>query len=136
MLRQLTDGGEIIGEQLADPVDQIVGKRCPLHADSLGSHMVGHARSARRKDRQVAAAFPLQLELRLDRLAQHVIGDAKIRARRAPHRIREAGQLLVPELVQCLGFGGVVTVNVDDHENCPRMKLRWIQIFQKSSSTS
>ena len=98
--------------------------------------MVGHAGGARRKDRQVAAAFLLELELRLDGLAQHVVGDAKIGARRAPHRIGEAGQLLVPELVQGLRFGGVVAVDIDDHENCPRMKLCWIQIFQKSSSTS
>ena len=115
MLRQLADGGEIIRQQGADAMDQVVGHARPLLADGLGADVVGHAGGARREDGQVAAAFLLELELRLDRLQQHLVGDAQIGGGRAAHRIGQARQLLVAELVQDLGLGGVMAVDVDDH---------------------
>ena len=70
MLRQLPDGREVVGEELCDAVDEVVRHPRPHAAGRLGADVMRHAGGARREDRQVAAALPLELELRLHALAQ------------------------------------------------------------------
>ena len=70
MLRQLSDADEIVRQQRADAVDQVVGNPRPFDADRFGANMVRHAGSARREDGEIAAALLLEFELRLDALDQ------------------------------------------------------------------
>ncbi len=124
MLRQLADADEIVGQQRADAVDEVVADARPHFSGLLGADVMGHAGGARREDRQVAAALPLQLQLRLDALPQRIVADAEVRRRRPAHRIGEPGQLLVAEPVQRLRLGRVVAVNVDDHADVAVLRER------------
>src|SRR5689334_8076119 len=82
--------------------------------------MMRHAGGARREDGEIAAALSLELELRLDRLPQHLVRDAEVCAGWPPHRVGKAGKLLVAELMQRLRLGRVVAVDVDDHLKLPQ----------------
>src|SRR6185295_9361993 len=63
------------------------------------------------------AAFPLQFQLRLDALRQLFIGDAQFAGGRLAHVVRKPRELLVAEREQLLRLGGVVAVDVDDHQS-------------------
>ena len=120
MLRKLPDGREIVGQQRRDAVDEVVREARPHLAGLLGADVMGHAGGARREDGEIAAAFLLQLELRLHALAQHGVGDAEIVRGRPPHRIGEPGELLVAEGQKRLRLGRVMAVDVDDHGRLSR----------------
>ena len=135
MLRQLADGREVIRQQRADSVYQIVGHARPLDAGRLGADVVRHAGGARREDGQVRAALLLQLELRLHALYQLLVRDAKLVGRGLAHRIGEAGELLVAEREEGLRLGRVMAVDVDDHGLSVLCKIinKWTgSLFQRS----
>ena len=114
-LRQLADGGEIAGQQGADAVDEVVGNRRPLKADRLGADVMRHAAGARREDREIAAAFLLELELRLDALDQHFVADPEIGRGGLAGGIGQPSELLVAEQLERLRLGRVMAVDIDDH---------------------
>ena len=58
-LRQLPDADEIIRQQHAQAMNDVIADRGPLLAHRLGADVMRHAGRARRKDRQVTAAFAL-----------------------------------------------------------------------------
>src|SRR5438477_6939157 len=62
-LRQLAHPDEILREQVADPLNAIVGQTRPFEADPSISDMVPHARGAWRKQRERRTAFFLYAEL-------------------------------------------------------------------------
>jgi hypothetical protein len=77
-LRQLSDTDEIVGQQLADAMNEVVGDRRPLHADRLGADVMRHRGGARRKNREIAAAVFLHLQLRLNAFHQNVVADRRV----------------------------------------------------------
>jgi hypothetical protein len=87
----------------------------PHHPGFLGADVVGHARGARREDREVAPALLLELDLRLHALQQLLVGDAELRRRGLAHGIGEPRELLVAEGEELLRLRRVVPVNIDDH---------------------
>ena len=89
-LRQLADANEVLGEQPADAVDQIVAVTRPVQARGRVADVMRHRRRARREDRDVGAAIVLELELRLHALAQLIVADLKRAARRRGRRILQA----------------------------------------------
>src|ERR1700692_536349 len=75
---------------------------------------IAQAGRARRKDRQIGAAFALHLELAVeDRIADLVVADRGPRRRRRILAMRF--DLRLSPLFMLLGSRGVVAVAVDDH---------------------
>src|SRR5262249_2207337 len=102
----------------ADAVDQLVAGAGPSLAGRCVTKVVAHAGGARRKDRQIGAAFVLHLELAIgNALADLVIGYCRARWRRLAGLVR-LDLLAAPSLV-LTGGGGVVAVAIDDHGNWP-----------------
>ena len=60
-LRQLPDADEIVGIELADPMDQFVGNLRPFGAGFGGADVMAHAARARREQRHVGAALALEI---------------------------------------------------------------------------
>jgi hypothetical protein len=113
-LRQHADTGEVAREQRADPMDQIVARGRPGLAGGRIAEMVTHARGARRKDRQVGAAFLLQLQLAADdALADVVVADRRPRRRGPPLLV--CRNLLLPPRLVLARRRGVMPVAIDDH---------------------
>jgi hypothetical protein len=108
MLRQLGDAGEVVGQERAEAVDQVVADGGPAPARRLGADVVRHAGGAWREDRQVAAAVALELQLRLHALDHLLVADAELggalRARR-PRRVGQGGELLVAKHLERLRLG-------------------------------
>jgi hypothetical protein len=114
-LRQLAHADEIVRVQPHDAVDQIVAHAGPGEAGGLAPHVVRHRRSAWREDRQVRAAFTLQLQLSaLEALADLIVADHRASPGR-PRRILQGGDLRVAKGLQFARGGRVVAVAVDDH---------------------
>src|SRR3984957_4981503 len=111
-LRQHADADEIVRKQAADPVDQVVAGDSPGFAGRGVAEMMPHAGRARRKDRQIRAAFALHLELAVDdRIADLVVADRRPRRRRRTLAMRV--NLRLSPLFVLLGGRGVVAVAVD-----------------------
>src|SRR6185437_10640104 len=62
-LRQLTDAGEVIRVEADDSPDQVVVGACPGRRYVFVPDVMAHRRGARGKEREIAAALSLQLEL-------------------------------------------------------------------------
>jgi hypothetical protein len=60
-LRQLADADEVLREQRADAMDEVVADLRPFLADREVADVMAHARGARREDREVGAALALNL---------------------------------------------------------------------------
>src|SRR6516225_10308747 len=113
-LRQHRHTNEVLWEQRADTVDQLIAGAGPGLAGRCVAEVVAHAGGARREDRQVGAALALHLELAIgDRRTDLVVGDARARRRRLARLVR-LDLLTAPALV-LTGGGRVVAVTIDDH---------------------
>jgi hypothetical protein len=114
-LRQLAHADEVLRKELADPKNEVVAVLGPVGAGSEVADVVRHGGGARREDRDVRTAVALELELRLHRLAELIVGDAERPfAARLPGL--EAVDLFVAERLELLGRGREVTVAVDNHD--------------------
>ena len=107
-LRQLAHPDEVLRVEAHAPVDQFVADLRPVAAGRPVADVMAHARCARREDRDVAAALPLELELgALQRLADLIVGDVKLTA-----SSREADASLSPSICflryASSSFGAVV----------------------------
>ena len=99
--------------------------------------MVPHADRARRENRHVGAALLLELDLgRFDPLADFIIRDIEVRARRQKRRIGiQPGKLRLSVISQLLRFGRVVAVAIDNHEvflsvrSCSRGRASLVRVF-------
>ncbi|CCD95517.1 hypothetical protein BRAO375_4360016 [Bradyrhizobium sp. ORS 375] len=115
-LRQHGDADEIVREQLADAIAQLVADRRPGRGHLEVADVVGHEARARREHREVAAALLHLLELvALDALAQLVVADLELGGLRHDRRILDARDLPVAPLFQRLWSRRVMAVHVDDH---------------------
>jgi hypothetical protein len=114
-LRQLPDADEVVRQELADAVDEVVADACPFLAQLLGADVMRHAAGPRREHRQVAAALALETDLRLHAPDQHLVADAEVGGTGTARRVRQPRELLVAECVQRRRLGGVVAVDVNDH---------------------
>src|SRR5262249_6026163 len=113
-LRQHRHADEVLREQRADAVDQLVAGARPGFADRRVAEVMAHAGGTRGKDREVGAALALAFELAaLDRRTELVIGNSRARRRRLAGLVR-FDLLAAPPLV-LTGSGGVVAVAIDDH---------------------
>jgi hypothetical protein len=124
-LRQHGRADEVVREQLRDAEAQLVADRRPGGTDFEVANVVGHEAGTRREDGEVGAALPhLPKLVLLDGLAQLVVADLQFRCLGHQRRILDAGDLAVAPLFQRLGRGGVVAVDVDDHELTPGIFIR------------
>ena len=87
-----------------------------MRAGGEVADVVRHGRRPRREDGHIGTAVALELELRLHRLAELVVGDGEqpLAARRPG--VLQAFNLFVAKRLQFLGRGREVTVAVDDHD--------------------
>ena len=116
-LRQLAHADEVLREQRADAMDEIVADLRPFLAHREIADVVAHAGGARREDREVGAALALELELRaLDAGADLVVRHLEAGARRQRRLVLDRLGLVLAETVQVLGLGRVVAVTIDDHD--------------------
>src|SRR5262249_17441598 len=116
-LRQLAHADEVLREQGAHAMDQVVADLRPFQAHRVVADMMAHAGGARREDRDVGAALALELELRaLDAGADLVIRHLEAGTRRQRAPVLDRLGLVLAEAMQVLGFGRVVAVTVDDHD--------------------
>ncbi len=115
-LRQLTDPDEVVRIQGNDAMDQVIAALRPAAAGRLIADVVRHGGRARRKDRQVGAAGPLQFQLGiLQAVANLIVADLGLREQRDVDAAFQRRDLLVAKLLQRAGRGGVVAMAVDDH---------------------
>src|SRR5260221_6733044 len=126
LFRSHGGGDEMLGEQFADAVAQLVadggpGARCLEVAD-----VVGHEAGARAEDGEIGAALLHQLELvGLDGLADLVIAELQVAGPGGLGRVLEACDLQVAPGAQGRGRGGVVAVYVDDHRMVSCVFMGW-----------
>src|SRR5690606_24845941 len=118
-LRQLRDADEVLRVELRQAVNQIVAVLGPRPARRLVADVVPHPARARREQRDVRAALPLQLELRpLHALPKLIVADVQRALDRLMVRVfRELGLLLLTILAELLRRGGVMAVAIDDHRS-------------------
>src|SRR5580658_6049342 len=96
-------------------MNHVVAGPRPLQARRRVARMMRHARSARRKNREVGSAFLLYLKLELlDALANLVISYFQGR-RRGFRMIFQMRQLVLAKQIQLARRGGVVSMAIDDH---------------------
>ena len=117
-LRQLAHADEVLREQRADAVDQVVADLRPFLADREVADVVAHAGGARREDREVGAALALQLELVRPRCCRGSRRRDILRPARggSADLVLDRLGLVLAEAVQVLGLGRVVAVTIDDHD--------------------
>lgn len=114
-LRQLACAHKAIGIKHAHPVDQVVARLGPLQAGRGVSNVVGHGNRARRKNREIDAAFALNLQLRFfHALAKFIVADLQ-RLRGRLRRIRESIDLALSIRCQRLRRRRVMSVTIDNH---------------------
>ena len=124
-LRQHRNTDEVLREQRADAVDQLVAGAGPGFAGACIAKVVTHAGGAWGEDGQVGAALALHFELAaLDRLADLVVRHSRARRRRLAGLAR-LDLLVAPSFVLTRG-GGVVAVAINDHGNLPTSALCFV----------
>src|ERR1700733_719151 len=122
-LRQHADADEIVREQRAHPVDQLVARCRPCLAGAGVTEVVPHTGGARREDGQVGAALLLQLQLAVDDAgADLIVGDGRTRWRRLALAVG-FNLLGAPGLVLARRRG-VMPMAVDDHCGLPDVSIR------------
>ena len=115
-LGKLADADELVREELADAVDQLVVHLGPVAANQLRPEVVPHRGRLRREDGQVGAALALLLDLAILQTGADLLVADVHRTLRRPAE--------VADLVGAIGAqgrrgGGVVAVDVDNH--APRL---------------
>ena len=114
-LRQHGRANEVIRKQLAHAVAKFVANRGPGAGHIEVANVMRHEAGARAEHGQVAAAlFHLRQLVGLDGLAQFVIADLEVSHFGHQGRVLDAGNLFVAPVLERLGRGGVVTVDVND----------------------
>jgi len=88
----------------------------PMPARQFIADVMPHARGTRRENRHIAAALPLEFELRaFQTFADLVVGNFQIAFGWNMSGILQSGNLAISVRLQLLWRCGVVPVAVDDH---------------------
>src|SRR5207247_9560007 len=96
--------------------NEIVAVLGPMPARQFVANVMPHARGTRRENRHIAAAFPLQFELRaLQTFANLIVGNFQIAFGWNMSGILQSGNLAISVRLQFLWRCGVLSVAVDDH---------------------
>src|SRR5262249_50421109 len=133
-LRQLADAHEVLREERAHPVDQVVADLRPVKARRRVADMMTHPGSTRREDRDIRAALFLELELSfVDRFSDLIVADADGALRAGARGLFQLGDLLLAVRLELLGSRRVVAVTVDDHEAPPAV-CEWARLLVRGRS--
>jgi hypothetical protein len=116
-LRQHRGGDEVVGEESAHPVTELVANGGPGARDLEIPEVMRHEARARAEDGEVEAALTHESKLvAFDRLAQLVVADLQLGWFRHLRRVAKRGDLAIAPRLERLGRGRVVAVDVDDHQ--------------------
>ena len=115
-LGQHGSGNEVLREQLADAIAQLVADGCPGGRSFKVTNVVGHERSTGAENGQVRAAFLHQAQLvALDALTDLVVADLQFRHLGRHAGVLQTGNLAIAPGTQCCRRRGVVAVYVNNH---------------------
>src|ERR1700722_2567930 len=103
-------------------MDEIVAGVSPAPAGGFIADVMGHGGGTGRENRDIRAARPLQLQLRiLQAVANLIVGDFFLRDERYIETGLQTRDLRIAKLLQLAGSRRVMTVAVDDHSQYTRV---------------